>query len=507
MLPNAVSVGFSEQCVYRIAKPSFADRLWIDDEELGASEDESFWTWQPQYYAGRVRAELRSSRSELLVPYYLDLGTDDNKLGANVFKSYVEYIAERIPELLLGTEPATHAFSGRSDDPSVWLRYVRLVMYATSLERSIRVVAFQPIQRIRRVRRLVKLHQVYRIDTYGLLQLAGKPTLLEGSDRMEHGGSSVTESIDVPHEEPTFDNPANRLLLNQLKRLVRVTDELAEVMEHHVAAVSDTETRLDTRAPRRIEQLKSLRRRIRRLQELELFRELSPMQASSDGLVAIASHPEYAHAYAIAERMLRQGIDSEGGDEWHYLGPTWRIYESWCFCALASALELQLPEFEWELKSHSSGTRAFTGSRNDEKIGLCFQLPCRHSAISVERYFSISQMRVPDLILEYQNGVERQFIVLDAKYRVTKPNLLDAMASAHIYKDSIKYADVGSVGSYLLAPHVDHVHQLASRDFHRKYGVGCLALGEEAHAQKIVLMAMQLLGYENGQDATDIAKG
>lgn len=494
LCPHDVALGFTERCDYKITKPAPGDRLWIDDEELQSSQDEGYWAWQPQFYSGRVRAELGLADRDTVIPYYLDVGTDDKKLGASIFKSYIEYVANRFPMLLLGAEPATHALSGRADEPSVWLRYVRIVMYAVILERAIRAVAARPILRARYTRRLVKPHQAHHIDVYGLLQLARQPSLLEVSRTTESGTKGVGETIDVPHVEGTCDNPANQLLLNQLKRLVRATDELLDEMDQQVNA-GDAETSLGARIPRRQQKLRSIRRQMTSMLRMEFLQNVSCVMPSSDGLVAVAAHPEYAHAYATVERMLRTGICQEGGDEWHYLGPTWRIYESWCFCVLYTALERCAPDVQW--KSHTSrvgSSQVVTGNLGGAVINLYYQLPCPNRKGLEERYFSISQARVPDIVLDCEKDGERRFVIFDAKYRVTRSNLLDAMGSAHIYKDSIKYGEKGPVGAYLLVPHANDVEELTSEGYQRKYRVGCLPLENEVQADAIVQRALVELG-------------
>jgi hypothetical protein len=45
--------------------------------------------------------------------------------------------------------------------------------------------------------------------------------------------------------------------------------------------------------------------------------------------------------------------------------------------------------------------------------------------------------RIPDLVLEVEKPGSAEWYILDAKYRQSKANVLDAMSSAHIYRDSL----------------------------------------------------------------------
>jgi hypothetical protein len=66
--------------------------------------------------------------------------------------------------------------------------------------------------------------------------------------------------------------------------------------------------------------------------------------------------------------------------------------------------------------------------------------------------WSVSRERVPDLVMTVTSDAEVRFVVLDAKYRASRANVLDAMASAHIYQDGLRVGSRRPEASLLLVP-------------------------------------------------------
>jgi len=64
----------------------------------------------------------------------------------------------------------------------------------------------------------------------------------------------------------------------------------------------------------------------------------------------------------------------------------------------------------------------------------------RSSPTEVPGFWSVSRQREPDIVLRVEGGgSEARFVVFDAKYRTSRSAVLDAMASAHIYRDSLRF--------------------------------------------------------------------
>lgn len=86
--------------------------------------------------------------------------------------------------------------------------------------------------------------------------------------------------------------------------------------------------------------------------------------------------------------------------------------------------------------------------------------------------WSISRQRIPDFVLKVECGGQLRFIVLDAKYRASRANVLEAMESAHIYQDSLRIGLRRPEGSLLIVPSSGGVVWLENSAFQEEHRVG-----------------------------------
>jgi hypothetical protein len=131
-----------------------------------------------------------------------------------------------------------------------------------------------------------------------------------------------------------------------------------------------------------------------------------------------------------------------------WLSPTWEIYERWCFLALGRALAEQ-PGWDWRW---SDAHHRLVGQRNTARVELLLQPTFHSSPAPKAGFWSVSRQRIPDIVLRVDDGAEPRFYVFDAKYRASREAVLDAMASAHIYQDSLRLGDRRARSSMLLVP-------------------------------------------------------
>jgi hypothetical protein len=110
--------------------------------------------------------------------------------------------------------------------------------------------------------------------------------------------------------------------------------------------------------------------------------------------------------------------------------------------------------------------------------------------------WSISRERVPDLVLTLESTDVMRFFVFDAKYRTSRTNVLDAMASAHIYQDSLRIGPQRPEASLLLVPTGGGAEWLESHDFQVAHRVGVHALSPERDSRLPLLIetAIENLG-------------
>ncbi len=488
--PRATLAGLQETSEYRIACPEGQARLFVDDGPLERDGSGIYWCWSPGYYAGEVMFELEWPHRSEPLRYVADIEPASHKTGREQYVEYLAQIVDYAPDLVLGTEPAQHGLGGASgSELSLWLRYARLRQFIDRYQRGLQLIIERPIIRTRSRREQLALPQVRRIDGTTMRQLAQSPQMMAALSDESVAPSDVHEQrLDVPFHEPTFDNPANRLITRQLGEVRRLTERLIYDLIDFTEQVSETVTELTPRLPRRLEYLRRAERQFTRLSRRAPFSEVSTRQSSAAELNAVSGNPHYSMTRRLGVRLLRQGLSALADDEQHYLAPTWEIYEAWCFVALAQQLETQFPDYDWRLRQNPrAADRALMGRRGEQSITLYSQLVCP----SMERtnaygYSSISRERRPDLVLEFGDSKGKRFICLDSKYSASKARILDAMASAHIYRDSLRQDGQPPERSFILVPTSRAVSLLADEGYQACNGVGCVAMSSEEEAEHLL---------------------
>jgi len=467
--------------------------LFVDDAPLPSDADELFWEWSPGFYAGQVVAELQVPGQHSMHQFLLDVSPDPNKAGQALFVQYIEEVADYAPELLLGTEPATQGLSGQSSLTSIWIAYARLRAIMPRYIRAMRAVVADPITRLSHYREKLLIHLARHVDVTTVQRLASNANLLATVATLAKGNAAPDlllddTTVDVPFNEPTVDNPANQQLLRQLLDIIRLIEWVTIELENYRKRASETETEVLTRIPRRLRYLKEIRRELTNIARHHPFASVTPREPSAAGLNAVSGHPHYAHAHQFGAKLLKRGVSRLDNEEKLYVGPTWQIYEAWCFCVLAKSLEEAFSEYQWRRHKSSAHVDMFAeGISGETRIRLYYQLTSPSISPSKSHgYYSISRERRPDLLLEIKNGEHVHFISLDAKYRASRQSILEAMSSAHIYRDSIKKDEEPPTWSLLLVPTTTAVTDLAAWDYRKKYGVGCIELSSVKTAQRLI---------------------
>ncbi len=492
LAPGSILGGLEEKKQYRIRVAAEGARLFVDDAPVAMDEQREYWCWSPGFYAGEVLVELELPDRHEPIHYRVDVAPASHKSGREQYAEYIAQIADFAPQLLTGTEPARHALGGRSPVKlSHWIGYARLKAFIVPYLDALRAVRDRPLVRNRYQREQLPVHLARRVDLNTVRRLEANPKLIAALAGQPVGGEglSVGENLlDVPFNEPTLDHPANRLIVRQLDGVLRLTVRLLDAFAHHSRANSETVTDVQARMPRRIAYLNDIKKRLLKLLRQSPFNAVSRDQPGVAGINAVSGSPHYARSYQLGLRLLREGLSSQADDEQHYLAPTWQVYEAWCFVALARQLKQQLPEYQWELKIETPpADMILEGKHAGTRISLYTQLVCRAlEQANSYGYYSISRERRPDLVLEYANGERTRFICLDSKYTVSRGGLLDAMASAHIYRDSIRHAGTVPLYSLLLIPDSSDVSLLSSDDYVNRNQVGCKPLVNDADAARVI---------------------
>lgn len=491
-------LGFTERKRYLIEAPDNNATLYADDAPLEMDDSEEYWLWEPGFFAGELALELELPGNAAPLSFIVDVGPSEHKTGRAQFAQYIEQIVDYAPQLVAGNEPATEGLGGRSDTLSLWQRYARLRQFIDRYLSGLQAIRERPIIRLTSHREQLPLHMAKRVDGITLQRLVSNPGLLSvlaGKSDPEHVLTGSEYNLDAPVHEPTLDNPANRLVARQLSEVRRLTRFLRDEIKSLKVSASETETDLMARLPRRIGWLERVDKQLCRLSKSTPFVNTNIQKRGSAEFNAVSGNPHYNMTHQMGVRLLRQGLSELVDDERHYLSPTWGIYEAWCFVAIAEQLEARFPEFSWQFQTNApSADLLLVGHSGGKRISLFYQMTCR----SLEKanhygYYSISRERRPDLILEVLEGDQKQFVCMDSKYTASHGGILDAMSSAHIYRDSLRCDSLHCSLSILLVPANTTLPMLTTEDYWREHKVGCATLGDNEDASAVIDRVLGLL--------------
>jgi hypothetical protein len=487
LVPGAITAGYCEMGEYRFIMPGPDWQLVIDDEPIAMADGS--WRWNPGFYAGLVQAELFDPAGVSRSGFQLDVAPDARKVGADIFNGMLDDIWNFEPELVLGTEPAQHAIGSSGSVRSPWLEYARLRAWAPLFLRALATIARQPLRDLKATRAQVPAYAMRSADRATVMARIRNPqTLLMGNAGIALGEDGTHVLFDVPVVREDLDSAANRCLAavvrNATWRVVQLLDALEKEVEGE--APSDTRTSLAARWPRRREILMQLHQRLLRVQRTEPLRSVSRPEVSAAGLTAISADPSYSAAYRLGWKMLRPGIDGVDPDERAWLSPTWAIYENWCFVEIAKWLHTRVSNLT-RVSTRSVGVTATFALAGTDKAGNQFQLllqprfPAADQAANAG-FHSISGQRFPDIVLTRVADDKAVCIVLDAKYRTQRPQVLDAMTSAHIYRDSLRFQDRPVDVALLLVPRGGGAPWLEDSGFQTNNRVGAVQLSPDSES-------------------------
>ena len=489
--PYKAGLGFRERGEYRIRKPASGDRLFVDDQAIESDNGE--WAWMPGFYAGQVRAELLGPGDRVRATYLLDVSPHPDKLGRDVFQGMLDQIWEFDPSLVLGTEPAALPIGHEEQISDPWLQYVRLRVYGERFVRVLSALARQPLLELKAERAQLPLQHVRRADRQTALSALRNPQLLPILAHREFVATrmSALPPFDVPVARETLDGAGNRCMAEITQRVFSRAVQLRKTLQRVVGneTESDTRTALSDRWPRRRDFLDRIVRQLHYLQRISPLADVTRREISAAGLNAIAADPAYSSAYGSGWRVLQRGVEGPRDEERLWISPTWEIYERWSFVQLGNTIQALKPEFRWSVSRNykSKAKAAFTGSKRGEVcIELLLQPKFPAGDLGSNSGFqSISGRRQPDIVLTRTDGKVLKWYVLDAKYRTTRSSVVEAMASAHVYRDALRWHEQRPECAVLLVPQGGGAPWLEQPDFISQHRVGVCALGANTNPQNV----------------------
>lgn len=488
LLPGVTTQGFRELGSYVFVAPLEGVELFIDEApaESIQIDGQAGWRWTPGFYAGVVVAELLTHSGQRLAEYRLDVAPEGSKLGEGVFHTLLEELRAFDPALLLGTEAAQASIGVSGEVASPLLAYARLRRHGDALQAALRAVVARPLTRLQRERVLVPAHRVRRLDAASAVGLLRRPATVAYLNDEIGDLDGQAPLFEVTQSSDTVDNPANRALaavvLSVRRRCQQVADALAALAREDEQA--GTRTPLQPRLARKLAYIDGLSYALTRLLRGAPFASISRAEVTAAGLNAISAHPAYARAYRFAWSSLRGGVAGDLADEQAWLSPTWEIYERWCFAQVAQCLREHRPDLRWT--THYPTTRSdcirLVGTGTGVQIEAWLQRRFRAGDSASAGFRSISAELHPDIVITVDDHGARKMLVLDAKYRTSRTNVLNAMRSSHLYQDALRWDEARPVCSLLLVPRSGGAPWLETTEFHNAHHVGVQPLAPETRA-------------------------
>lgn len=339
-----------------------------------------------------------------------------------------------------------------------------------------------------------KLHECRRIDSSTLSWISRHPEVGRWLD-----GWRAVELVEPPPRVPvvasvsTLDHPVNRYVAWLTRRVIEQLDAVAVRLDEIAAKVEDPSW---CRA--RAKRARAGADRIRRLRDRSWLRGIRSEPATEAALLVVTDEPGYARFHRFARRFCAPAfrLADSAEDPRAAVRPSFSIYELWCFFAVRRLLAARLPDWRWtaeRLENLRTGTgrgARFVATRGDQRLAIEFNPTFRSWYTRKDRArHSLSGTRRPDIVITLDDGHgQGGWLVLDAKYRAGRENLADALASAHIYRDSLRDTGRGGrcTGAMLLVPGPCDVADWVDPTWHEREGQGITSLAPGSDAPALI---------------------
>jgi hypothetical protein len=448
-------------------------RLFLDDVEIRKNAA-GCYEWTPNFFAGRVTAAIVEPSGQEHT-FLVDVSPASKKVGFEQFDAMLDDIRSFDTTLLLGTSAAAMGFGreGRLSRFEPLVQLARLRQHGPGFLAAVREITRVPQQFLRPASQTLPLSRIRRLHPSSLqdrrLAALAAGHLVDGES---------LESVQLLSQSPvlTVDTPANRTLMTLLRRFRAVVGTLVDKTEALSLAGSPEDQA--QRKERRLELLGMMGTAANKLLDSYPFTEVTKVETTAAGLTQIAAHPLYGRAFRKGTEALRLAVDGTNLEDLLHVSPSWGIYETWCFIRVIQALtDIAGHSLQFCKPSAATAELAFNTTLADAvHLELLFQATFTSESPSDRRCaWSLSRERRPDIVLVATRGTKRRFLVLDSKYRSGRDNVLDAMASAHIYHDGLRIDSKAPDLCLLLLPGKPAVPSLEEPSFWNTHRVGALS--------------------------------
>lgn len=478
--PDTVVEGLREDTNYLLAlSGTGTQRIFVDDEELPRTFKQEF-PWRPALYAGSVSVQVLEPSGELHC-YTLDVSPNPKKSGEAHFAEMVECIRTFDASLLIGESAATrnfgreHAGEYAKQTLANDIALSRLRQHGPSFLQAVEAIARLPHRSLVAEMAVLPLSRIRKLHPSALRDRR-VAEIARGTSRLD--GNFHAIQLRSHTSAPTFDTPANRAILSLLKRFCARAGYLREQVRT-LKLGSDIQFQA-SRIERRLEVLDALEMRANRLLRRAPFTEVTKSETSAASLTQIAALPLYSKAHRSGIGALAAGLEGDNTADRLHVPPSWGIYEIWCYLNVVELVRAMVPTVEFcQVPSTAASAKLAYGATlpDGSMLEILFQATFRagQPASKHRCAWSISGEREPDVVLVHHQAENARAMILDAKWRTGRSNVLDAMASAHIYHDALRVgASARPSPCLLLLPGDTSVEALEDSNFILRHEVGAI---------------------------------
>lgn len=499
---GTINRGFREDWTLVVHAPNGEGWTLLVDDAPVPSSAEGPWLWKPGFFAGLVEAQLHR-RGQLMATYCLEVSPDTDKVALSLYQQMLNELIGVDPMLAIGTEPATARMGTLGSEADAWVEFRRLRQHAPGFLAAIRLLSQRPIRTARSVRRTAPIRAARRVDMQTIRAAAQAGTIgpmVAGFEPARCQTTQAEPGYNLPWYEEHFDGPANRcitaLLLAVRRRAVGLLARLEDLVRQDVD--SETRTGLAERWPIRKRFLQDIIAALKPVLRAEPFRSVTVPEVSAAGLTAIASHPVYSRAYRSGWSAIRLGLQNSQASEAVWLRPSWELYERWCFGQVIQQLQ-SLTAMEGH--THWDGSKGFWKAQLPCGLSVRAEAQRTFSSNQSAEFRSISKERRPDIMCTVESSGKHRFITLDAKYSQSRAAVLNAMSSAHIYNDGLRWRERRPSASLLMVPDGGGAPWLEEEAFHRREGVGVLKVSPGQADSKLNQVLQRLMDSALSSDS------
>ncbi len=505
--PEAVAVGVAVD-----------DELWLNERRLERRADGSFHL-SLGASAGSFRLERRRAGRPVEAVAVVVLPRAA-KLDAREWLELLEELDAWLPGVTEGDSGARHG-SVTGGDGRVEAGAVALLELVQPLLGATRALLAAPRIRERGTWLDLPMNTIRRVEPETVRWLARTPV---ATAALQGTVAALGERPpDVPQFvlEPALDHPANQFVAWLLRQVALRLEALETRLAPRGRRGGTIEAELD---PRRVDEAAWRAARcqaaregslaVRRLVRRSFLGRLQHARPTEAALLTMQDDPRYARVHRLCRPFLSPRFRPASGRDADEvpIRPSFEIYELWTFLALGRWLRERLPAAErWSergmqrlCEGHGTGA-SLVGTLPGGALTLWFNpvFPSYFARAPDSARYSLSSERRPDLVLTWTPAsAEGRWICLDAKYRVGDSMIGDALASAHLYRDSLVWEGHGGrcQAAWLLVPKLDDgTRRWSNPAFEARFGFGVAALAPRSPRDEGLFTRMlERLGLDAG---------